>query len=66
MAYEFGSDKTNAYLTPKEKLVQFVTDPKNPLGGAHVLFEPSINRTLAQSHILTDDEYRLMSKKGAY
>lgn len=64
--YVFGSHESSAYLTPKEKLVQFVTDPNNPLGGAKALFESSINKTLAQSHILTDDEYRFMSKKGAY
>ena len=66
-AYAFGSDATNAYLTPKEKLVQFVMDPSNsPLSGPKAVFESSVNRTLAKSHVLTDDEYRFMSKKGAY
>ena len=67
MNYAFGSHETSAYLTPKEKLVQFVMDPSNsPLSGPKAVFESSVNRMLAESHVLTDDEYRFMSKKGAY
>lgn len=64
MSIVFGSTGANAPLTGKEKLIQFVTDPKNPLKGMRVPYEASVNRTLAKSHILTDDEYKMMDKGG--
>ena len=64
MNIAFGSKNMIAPLTSKEKLVQFVTDPKNTLSGMQVPYEASVNRTLAQSHILTDDEYKMMDKGG--
>ena len=66
MDYAFGSPETSAYLTPKEKLVQKIMDPNDPLKGVHAAFESSINKTLGIVHILNDDEYKFMSKKGAY
>ena len=56
----------NAPLTPKEKLVQKIVDPKDPLKGKHAPFEASINKTLGMVHILNDDEYNFMRTKGAY
>jgi hypothetical protein len=64
MNYEFGSMSASAPLTPKEKLMQFVTDPKKKIKGVKAPFEQSVNRTLAMSHILTDDEYKMMDKGG--
>jgi hypothetical protein len=64
MDYSFGSKGMDAPLTPKERMVQFVTDPKKRLKGVKAPFEQSVNRTLALSHILTDDEYKMMDKGG--
>lgn len=66
MSYDFGSHKTSAYLTPKEKLAQHIMDPKDPIKGKHAPFESSINKTLGVVHILNDDEYNMMRTKGAY
>jgi hypothetical protein len=66
MGYVFGSSKTSAYLTPKEKLAQRIIDPKDPLKGKHASFESSINKTLGIVHILNDDEYNMMRTKGGY
>lgn len=66
MDYAFGSHQTSAYLTPKEKLVQKIMDPNDPVKGVHASFESSINKTLGLVHILNDDEYNMMRTKGAY
>jgi hypothetical protein len=63
--YAFGSSATNAPLTPKEKLVQKLTNPKSKVKGKQVAFEASVNRTLGMSHVLNDDEYNMM-KGGKY
>lgn len=64
--YAFGTHATSAPLTPKERLVQRIIDPKNPIKGKHAAFESSINRTLGVVHILNDDEYNMMRTKGGY
>lgn len=66
MNYTFGSMGASAPLTAKEKFKQFVTNPKTKVKGRKTSVEKGVNKTLAASHILTDDEYRFMSKKGAY
>ena len=63
--YAFGTSATDAPLTPKEKLIQKLTDPKSKVKGKKVGFETSINRTLGMSHVLNDDEYNMM-KGGGY
>lgn len=62
--YVFGSSASSAPLTPKERMVQFVTDPKKRIKGVKAPFEKGVNKTLAMSHILTDDEYKMMDKGG--
>lgn len=63
--YTFGSSAASAPLTPKEKLVQKLTNPKSKVKGKQVAFESSVNRTIGMSHILNDDEYNMM-KGGGY
>lgn len=61
----FESHSTSAYLTPKERVLQKVTDVRNKkkVKGKHAPFEAGINKTLGSAHILNDDEYNMM--KGA-
>ena len=65
MSYAFGSASMNAPLTPKERIVQLLTNPKSRVKGKKTDVEASVNTILGMSHILNDDEYNMM-KKGAY
>ena len=56
----FGSTSSSAPLTPKERLVQKIVDPNDPIKGKHAPFESSINKTLGIVHILNDDEYNML------
>lgn len=65
MSGAFEAHSTSAYLTPKERVLQKVTDVKNKkkVKGKHAAFEAGVNKTLGKVHILNDDEYNIM--KGA-
>ena len=64
--YVFGSHESGAYLTPLEKKRQRLVHVKTKLKGKHSPGESGVDNTFSMSHILTDDEYNFMRKKGAY
>lgn len=65
MSYVFGSASTNAPLTPKERVIQMLSNPKSRVKGRQTDFETMVNQILGRSHVLNDDEYNMM-KKGVY
>lgn len=64
--YVFGTHKSGAYITPKERLFQHLINPDSPLKSKKTDWEAMVNQIFGSSHMLNDDEYRFMSKKGAY
>ena len=63
--YPFAIQRTNAYLTPKEKKPQTIKDPKSVIRKAkHTDWEAAINKMLGKRGILNDDEYNLWQKGG--
>lgn len=64
--YPFAIKRTNAYLTPLERKKQHIVDTKRTLKGKHTDWEKILNDILGRSGIVNDDEYKFMSKKGAY
>ena len=64
--YPFAIKRTNAYSTPLERKKQDITDTRRTLKGKHTDWESVLNNMLGSRGIVNDDEYKFMSKKGAY
>ena len=65
--YPFAIKRTNAYSTPLERKPQTIKDPKGVIRKAkHTNWEAVLNKMLGNQGFLNDDEYKFMSKKGAY
>ena len=64
MNYAFGSMSTNAPLTPKERVIQMLSNPRSRVKGQQTDFETMVNQILGRSHVLNDDEYNMMRKGG--